>query len=131
MTVQQTAEIFAVLWLAVLGLSHLARPREWIEFFTRLRDAGDAGVFAVAILHLVPGTLIAATHNVWTGPAIVLTIVGWAWIAKASLYFLFPAAGRWGLSTVRPGREAGFRWAGVVLLAVAGLLAWNVTSAQS
>lgn len=131
MTVHQTAEIFAALWLAVLGLSHLARPRQWIEFFARLRDAGDAGVFAVAILHLVPGTLIAATHNVWTWPAVVLTIVGWGWITKASLYFLFPAAGRWGLSTVRPGREAGFRCAGIVLLAIAGLLAWNLMSARS
>jgi hypothetical protein len=126
--VQPTVDVLAIIWLTVLGLSHLVRPREWIDFFTRLRDGGDAGVFAVAILHLIPGTLIAAAHNRWTWPAVVLTVVGWGWITKGSLYVLFPAVGRWSLATVRAGREKRFRGAGLVLLAIAGLLLWGAVA---
>ena len=46
----RSLEVLAVIQFAVLGLSHVVQPRAWAEFFTWLRERGDAGVFAYAFL---------------------------------------------------------------------------------
>src|SRR2546421_258749 len=78
---------------ALIGLSHVLRPRVWVEFFIVLRERGEAGVFAVGTLNLIFGSIIVAFHNRWTGIPLVLTVVGWANVVKAVIYFTLPAFG--------------------------------------
>ena len=40
---ERAAEIFAAVNCLVFGLSHVARPRDWAEFFVWLRGKGHAG----------------------------------------------------------------------------------------
>ena len=64
---ERAIQIFAVVNLVVIGLSHVAQPRAWAEFFVALREKGDRGVFVVGFMSLAFGSLIVAFHNVWSG----------------------------------------------------------------
>src|SRR5262245_38389253 len=119
---RNTEFIFAI-FFAVSGISHILRPQVWIDFFARCRAAGSAGVFIVAILHLVPAMLILSLHPHWNGAGAVLTAIGWGWMIKASLYLVFPAVGIRTLSLARPDRPMNFVIGGVALLVVSGVLA--------
>ncbi len=90
---EQAVQIFAIVNFVVIGLSHIVQPRVWVEFFVFLRERGEAGAFATALLSLIFGSIIVAFHNVWTGIPAVLTVVGWAQVLKALIYFTFPAFG--------------------------------------
>lgn len=62
-----------------------------MEFFAFLRERGGAGVIAAAFPALIFGSIVVAFHNVRSGIPLVLTVVGWAHVAKASVYFAFPS----------------------------------------
>ena len=47
---ERAVEIFAVINLGVIGLSHILAPKAWISFFVLLREKGDAGVIGAAAL---------------------------------------------------------------------------------
>src|SRR5215213_10795593 len=90
---EHAVQIYAIVNLTVIGISHVVRPRVWVDFFVVLRERGEAGVFAVAILNLIFGSIVVAFHNVWSGIPVVLTVLGWANVIKALMYFVFPALG--------------------------------------
>ena len=115
-------QIIMILCLLITGLSHVLRPGAWIEFFTWLRARGEAGVFVTAFLHLPPALLIVACHPRWTGIPLVLTLLGWAWLIKATTYFLFPRVGLAGLQLVSIERRHHFVIAGCVLIGLAAVL---------
>lgn len=121
---ERSVEILAAVHCAVIGLSHLLQPRAWVEFFVRLRGWGRAGVFCNGFLSLGIGSVIVAFHNVWTGPAAVLTAFGWAQVAKAMVSFVAPQIGLRSLKRVSPDRAWTFVAAGGVLLALGGLFAY-------
>ena len=73
---EQAVQIFAIVNFVVIGLSHIVQPRVWVEFFVFLRERGEAGAFATALLSLIFGSIIVAFHNVWTRIPAVLTVVG-------------------------------------------------------
>ncbi len=127
---ERAVEIFAVVHLAVIGLSHVLQPRAWVTFFLWLRDKGEAGVFATAFLSLAFGSIIVGFHNVWSGIPMVLTLLGWAQVFKALLYFVWPAYGLRKLHFVSEERAWFFVIPGVVLLAVAGLLGYHLVAGQ-
>jgi hypothetical protein len=87
---ERAVQIYAVVNFAVIGLSHVARPRVWVEFFVPLLRHGEAGIFVVAVLNLVFGSVIVAFHNVWSGFPLLVTLLGWVNVAKAAFYFTFP-----------------------------------------
>ena len=122
---ERAVEVFAAVSFLVIGLSHVAQPRAWVEFFVWLRGRGHAGVFANGFLSLNFGALIVAFHNVWTGPAAVLTVIGWAQVAKALVSFVAPRVGLRSLERVSPQRAWEFVVGGVIFLALSGLL-WCV-----
>ncbi len=64
---ERAVEIYAIINFTVIGISHVLRPRAWVDFFELLRQRGEAGVFAVGLLNLVFGSIIVAFHNVWSG----------------------------------------------------------------
>lgn len=103
----------------------MLRPRAWVDFFVDLRGRGEAGVFAVAIPTLLFGSIIVAFHNVWSGIPLVLTVVGWAHVAKAFVQFAFPSFALRKLQ--RPsGSPASFVAGGVAFLLLAALLCYHL-----
>src|SRR5688572_22280341 len=123
---ERAIQIFAVIHFAVIGLSHMVQPRVWAEFFIALCAQGKRGVFAIAFLTIWFGTIIVAFHNVWTGIPIVLTMVGWAQVLKATIYFLFPGFGLKQMERVTLERSWFFVPGGAVFVILAGLLLFHL-----
>jgi hypothetical protein len=119
-------EVFAIIHLTTMGLSHIMAHRVWAEFFILLRERGHAGVFVVGILSLGFGSIIAAFDWVWSGVPLILTLLGWIQVLKGLLYLCVPAYGLRKLGLVSIERSRMFIVPGVLLLAVASLLTWNL-----
>lgn len=123
---ERAIQVFAMINLVTIGLSHVVQPRVWAEFFVALRDKGDRGVFVVGFMSLAFGSLIVAFHNVWSGLPMVLTILGWAQVLKGLVYFTFPSYGLRKLAIVDVERARMFVWPGLALLVIAGLLGYHL-----
>ncbi len=122
---QRAVEVFAIIHLTTMGLSHIIAHRAWARFFVLLREKGDPGVFVVAFMSLGFGSIIAAFHPVWTGLSLVLTLLAWGQVIKGLVYFIFPSFGLRRLSVITLDRSKLFVPAGVGLLALAGVIAAN------
>jgi hypothetical protein len=111
---------FAMFVLCVpMGMSHVVRPALWVDFFTRVHAQGTAGLVAkVLAVELWPAALVVALHPVWWGPGIVLTIYGWAQLAKVFLVLLVPEIGMRSLAMAQTKGERGFVLGGVMLMIV-------------
>jgi len=114
----------AVICFLIVGLSHIVQPRTWVDFFISLREKGKIGVFITAFIHLPLGVLIVGFHNVWTGIPCILTVMGWCWVLKSFLYFVFPSVGLRGLALVSVEHAGRFRIAGVFLLVLGLVLSY-------
>ena len=125
---ERAIQIYAIINFVVIGLSHALRPRAWVDFFVFLRERGEAGVFASAFLSLIFGSIIVAFHNVWSGIPLVLTLLGWAQVLKALIYFAFPAYGLRKLQVPSSERAWVFVPPGILFLALAALLGYHVWS---
>ncbi|HEV2852040.1 MAG TPA: hypothetical protein VHC97_04475 [Thermoanaerobaculia bacterium] len=117
---EASVQLFAAINFLVVGISHILAPRAWANFFDLLRQKGEPGVFVVGFMSLFFGSIIAAFHNVWSGLPVVLTVIGWAQVLKALIYFAFPSFGLRRLGTVPPERARLFVYGGFFSLALAG-----------
>jgi hypothetical protein len=111
---ERAVEWYALGTSLVIGLSHILYPGEWGAAFAAMHRAGRPGAFANGGLSLVTGAAIAAGHPVWSGPSVVLTVLGWLMIAKGVICFLAPDRALASMGRGSSGR--GFRAAGGVLL---------------
>ena len=85
-------ERLTALAFIITGLSHIAAPRAWARFFIDMRDAGRGRrASSTPIVHIPLGLLIVAFHPVWSGPGLLVTLIGCALTLKGTLYFLWPA----------------------------------------
>src|SRR5688500_19443640 len=109
----------AVLNLLIIGVSHVLQPRAWVMFFIWVRALGEPGSFVVAFPSLLMGSLIVSFHNVWSGLPIVLTILGWGTLFKATLYLAYSKWGMRMLNRVSVDRSREFVIAGLVLIILA------------
>lgn len=121
---EQATQVFAAISFLVIGLSHLGRPKSWVDFYQALAARGSVGVFFEGFLLLTFGAFVVAFHNVWQGPALLLTLIGWAQVLKAALRFLAPQAALRVLQRVTPERAWYFQVGGVVALLISGFLWW-------
>ena len=96
-----------------------------MDFFVWLRAKGHAGVFANGFLSLWFGSIIVAFHQVWSGPAIVVTLLGWAQVVKALVAFAAPQVSMRGLARVSPERRHEFVIGGFALLAIS-VVCWYI-----
>jgi hypothetical protein len=87
---ERATQVFAAVSFLVIGLSHLAQPRAWVSFYQALAARGTTGAYLEGFLCLNFGAFVVAFHNVWEGPAIVLTLVGWAQVLKGLVRFVAP-----------------------------------------
>jgi len=114
----------------LMGLSHILQPQMWGEYFAGLAARGRAGVVTkVMQVELWPALLIVGLHQVWSGPGIVVTVLGWLLLAKVAVGLLAPELA---LRSMRIPERAprSFVPAGVGLLVVGGFagaaLLWPV-----
>lgn len=123
---ERAVEVFAVIQLTVIGLSHIVFHRAWAEFFVWLTARGRAGAFANGFMSLAFGSIVVAFHQVWSGVPMVLTIVGVLSLAKAASCFLFPDSALRSMARVTPGRSREFVGAGIVALAIAAVTTYGL-----
>jgi hypothetical protein len=127
--VEKAIELYAAVNFLVIGLSHALQPRAWVEFFVWLRSKGHVGVFANGFLSLAFGSIVVAFHNVWSGLPTVLTVIGWAQVAKGLLSFVAPALAMRSLQRVSAERAWEFVVAGVAFLGLSALM-WYLVLAR-
>jgi len=118
---EQATEIFAAVLFAVIGLSHIAQPRAWVDFFITLRAKGYAGAFVNGFLSLSLGALIVSFHNVWEGLPMILTLVGWAQVVKGIVNLVVPRVALWGFARVSHERAWQFVAGGILALALSAV----------
>ena len=120
----QAIEVFAAIAFLVIGLSHFGQPKAWVAFYQALAARGTPGVFLEGFLLLNVGAIIVAFHNVWSGPATVLTVIGWSQVLKGAGRFLAPQHGLRIMQRITPERAWLFRIGGVFSLLLSGFLWW-------
>ena len=128
---ERAVQIFAAVSFLLVGLSHLCQPRAWVECFTKLRSLGRPGALAEGFIALNFGAVIVSFHNVWSYPAVVLTLIGWGQVLKSLFRFVAPTASLRVYEKIRPERGWQFRVAGgfaLVLSAFALMLALRKTT---
>ena len=125
MSVEACIERLAALVLLLTVLSHVTAPRAWAALFERIRKSAEPGL-ATAAIHLPLGLMIVAFHNIWDGPAIVFTVIGWALTLKGTLHLLFPLLAMRSLGLPGEGEQAEHRYqlAGVIMTPLAAVLMW-------
>ena len=121
---EQATQLFAAISFLVIGVSHLVQPRGWVAFYQALAARGTSGAFLEGFLLLNFGAIIVAFHNVWHGPALVLTLIGWAQVLKAAGRFLVPQFGLRAMQRVTLERAWYFQLGGVIALFLSGFLWW-------
>lgn len=117
-------ERLTALAFIITGLSHVAAPRAWSRFFIAMRDKGAVPGFMNAYLHIPLGLLIAAFHPVWSGPGLLVTLIGWSLVAKGTLYFLRPQLALKSMAHVSEARAERFRIAGMAGLGLGLAAGW-------
>jgi hypothetical protein len=121
---EQATQLFAAISFLVIGLSHLSQPRSWVAFYQALAARGAPGVFLEGFLSLTFGAFIVSFHNVWHGPAVVLTLIGWAQVLKGLGRFVAPRVGLQLMQRVTTERAWYFRAGGVFALVISSFLWW-------
>ena len=121
---EQATQVFAAVSFLVIGLSHLAQSKAWVTFYQALAARGTVGAFLEGFVVLNFGTIIVAFHNVWHGPATVLTVIGWAHVLKGAGRFLAPQIGLRVIQRITPERAWQFQAGGVIALLLSGFLWW-------
>jgi hypothetical protein len=122
---ERATQVFVLVTGAVIGLSHILQARTWTELFAALARQGRLGAFANGGLSLVAGAAIVAGHGtVWTGPAMALTLLGWALVAKGAVAFLAPDLALRSMTKAGAGSGRGFVAGGLILLGISGLAAY-------
>jgi hypothetical protein len=122
---ERATEFFVLVTGVVIGLSHILQARTWTELYAALSRQGRLGAFANGALHLVTGAAIVTGHGqVWSWPAAVLTLFGWALVVKGAVAFLVPDLALRSMTKAGAGSGWGFVVAGLALLAISGLAAY-------
>jgi hypothetical protein len=116
--VERAVEGLVAVSLFGVGLSHLLQPLAWVEFFVWLRSQGRCAVFLEGLLTLNFGALVVSFHNVWTGLPVVVTMMGWGMVLKATVRLAAPGLGLRIYEHITAERAWHFRAAGALALAL-------------
>lgn len=117
-------ERLTALVLVITSLSHIAAPKAWARFFIDMREKGEVAGFYNAYVHIPLGLLIVAFHPVWSGPGLLVTLIGCALTLKGTLYFLWPGLALRSMAHVSEESAWKFRVAGVPGLALGLVIGW-------
>jgi uncharacterized protein YjeT (DUF2065 family) len=125
-TVESSVEMLVAVSLLVTGLSHIFQPRTWARFFIMLREKGEVGSVLNGLLHFPLGAIIVSFHPVWHGLPLIVTLMGWGLVIKSLLYLTYPKHGMRMLARVSVERAWEFVVAGVVSVALSGIILFSV-----
>jgi len=121
---EQAIQVFSAVSLLVIGLSHLLKPKAWVTYYQALAAQGTSGAFVEGFLCLTFGSIIVGFHNVWHGPALVLTLLGWAQVLKGLGRFVAPHLAVRIMGRASLERAWSFRVGGVFALLLSGFIGW-------
>jgi uncharacterized protein YjeT (DUF2065 family) len=117
-------ERLAAFAFIVTGLSHIAAPRIWVRFFTNMRAWGEAGAFLNGYVHMPLGLLILSFHQVWSGPGLLVTLIGAGLTVKGLICFVWPRLALKSLAKVSEERAWQFQAAGFLSLVLGLVIGW-------
>ncbi len=123
---EEAIQKLAVISFFLVGLSHIFQPQVWVKFFIDIREKGETGAFINGFIHFPIGALIVAFHNVWQGIPLLLTLLGYGWVLKGLINFLFPQFALKSLARISPEKSWEFVAAGVVLVGMACLFLYSL-----
>lgn len=123
---EKSIAIFAAINFFIIGISHAVQHNAWREFFTLLHSYGRAGAFLNGMLTLTMGSLIVAFHNVWIGPPMILTLIGWAYLVKSLAIFLKPDWNVHSMAQVQTASKLKLFLAAFALLALSGVIGFSI-----
>lgn len=72
------------------------------------------------------GTLIVAFHNVWSGFPMVVTLLGWSMVLKATVTFVFPEVGQRSMASVGLDNSRRFQIPSAIMIAVSAVLGYSL-----
>lgn len=121
---EHATQVFAAVSILVIGLSHLFQPRVWVDYFQALAAQGPSGAFVEGFLCLSFGAIIVGFHNVWHGPALVLTLLGWAQVLKGLGRFVAPQLAIRVMARTTLERAWFFQVGGVFALLLSAFIFW-------
>jgi len=119
---EEKIRILSIISFLIMGLSHIIQPKAWIDFFKLLIKQQNSGAFINGFITLPMALLIVSFHNVWTGIPVLLTILGWCLILKATIAFCIPALALQSMKRVEKNNVMEFRIGGVIFILIALLL---------
>jgi hypothetical protein len=124
MTIATLIARFFSIGLLVIGVSHLAQPKLWRDFFVTIKRSGFAGII-IAMFTLPQGLLIVLGHNVWVADIrLIITLCGWGMTIKSITYLIFPGRA----DAVIPEGEnthRNYAWAGAGMIPISLALIWH------
>jgi uncharacterized protein YjeT (DUF2065 family) len=121
---EQATQLFAAVSLLVIGLSHLVQPKAWVAYFQALVAQGTTGAFTEGFLCLSFGGIIVGFHNVWQGPALLLTLLGWSQVLKGLTRLVAPQLALRVMARISLERAWLFQAGGVLALFLSGYMWW-------
>ena len=118
-------EAFTAAITAIVCISHILHPRLWGMLFIDLMKHPYAGLY-VGAFTLPLGLLIALGHNVWVPDIpVIVTIFGWGWTLKGTIYLLRPATVQQ-VGSRHMQHPERFRIAGGIMLVASLAIAGNL-----
>ncbi len=121
---EQATQVFVAVSLLVIGLSHVFQPKVWVAYYQALAAQGPPGAFVEGFLCLTFGGIVAGFHNVWRGPELVVTLLGWAQVLKGLGRFVAPSLGVRVMAKASLDRAWFFQIGGVLALLLSGFVWW-------
>jgi hypothetical protein len=88
---QSAVQLMMGIGCTLVGLSHVLQPRAWQEYFAALHKQGAAGALTRTMTwELWPALILVTVHQVWSGPAVLLTLYGWLLLIKCTISLVVP-----------------------------------------
>jgi len=129
MTLELLIERVLAVGLLVVGLSHWIRARMTADMLEEWRQNRFLPLY-LGWFYLQIGSIIAFGHNKWVwDPVVIVTLLGWAWTIKGTLYLLWPNLLARMLEKKMPAgqnHEGKFKLAGGCMALIGALLVWRV-----
>jgi uncharacterized protein YjeT (DUF2065 family) len=115
--------IVATLVLTVMGLSQVYHGQLWMAYYQALSTRGLIAMRAHGVVIAAAGAAVVSVHNVWSGPALVLTALGWLLLVEGAFCILVPQISLKAMLASAPElRRKSIVASGVVVLIIAGVL---------
>lgn len=116
----------AAVILSIAGLSQIYFGCFWLQYCEALLARGSSAVRGHGAMVGLCGAAVIIFHNIWSGPALVLTAFGWLLLAEGAFCLLAPHLSLRSLQRSEPKlRRASIVVTGAGILIVAGVL-WVV-----